>query len=70
LLPFLYESLQNGAVNKDRAAIVNRGESVLEPVPNGVAVNAKELGYVCQIIAARLFDPVHGITPPLGFLRL
>jgi hypothetical protein len=40
LLPFLYESLQNRAANNDRAAIVNRGKPVFEPMPNGVGENA------------------------------
>jgi hypothetical protein len=70
LLPFLNESLQNRAVNNDRTAIINRFEPVLESTPNGVAVNAKELSDFCRIIAARLLDPVRGIAPPFGFLRL
>lgn len=71
LLLFLYESLQLPAVNNDRAATVNRGEAVLEPMPHGVAVNAEELRDVRRVIGASLLDPVDGITsPPLGLPRL
>jgi hypothetical protein len=70
LLPFLNESLQHGAVNNNRAAVINRGEPLFEPMPNGVAVNAKELGDVRRIIAAQLLDPMRGIRLPLGFLCL
>ncbi|MCI0745967.1 MAG: hypothetical protein L0Y58_11220 [Verrucomicrobia subdivision 3 bacterium] len=57
-------------MNNDRTAIINRFEPVFEPMPNGIAVNAKELGDVRRIIAARLLDPVRGISPPFGLQRL
>src|SRR2546429_288756 len=46
-------------------AIVYRGETVLEPMPNRVAMNPKELGDIARIIAAGLLDQVQRISPPL-----
>jgi hypothetical protein len=62
LLALGYERLEGGAVHKDRPAIVDRLETVLEPMPDRVAMNSEELRDLGRFIAARLFDPVGWIV--------
>jgi len=62
LLASSEEPLEFGAMDKDRPPTVDRLETVLEPMPNRVAVNSEELRDLGRFIAARLFDPVDRIA--------
>jgi hypothetical protein len=60
------EGFQRRAVNEGRALVVYWLETVLQPTPDGVAVNAKEFRNFGRIVT-RLFDPVHGIAARMAW---
>src|SRR5208282_6435910 len=64
------ERLQVGAVHEDRPAIVDRVEALLEPVPDGVAMDTQELCDLTRVIELRPFDQIDPISPPTRGLLL
>ena len=56
------ERLQHRSMDEDRPPTVDRLETVLEPMPDRVAVYVKELGNLGRFIAVRLLDPVDRIV--------
>jgi hypothetical protein len=57
------KSLEVGAMDKDRPAIVDRPKALLRPVPDSVAVETKELCDLVRIVQIGLFDQIDPIPP-------
>jgi hypothetical protein len=49
-------------MDEDRPPTVDRLQTVLEPMPNRVAVNSEELRDLGRFIAVRVFDPAGWIA--------
>src|SRR6476659_9411682 len=55
-LPRQEEPFQHGSVDEQRAAVIDRGQSLLQPMSNGVPMKAEQLGDVVRVVGTASLD--------------